>query len=156
VKEWVEEHLEELQESRPMLPPGISDRAQDTWEPLFVVASVLGDEWLQVCYEVCLHIEEEKKGFKEPTKRERLLRDIQDLLGDYEEERISSQHLVALLMEIEETPWSNWGSPLPGQQEMARLLKPYGIQSRKMRIGGGKPRAGYEVRDFQDVFETYL
>ena len=71
-------------------------------------------------------------------------------------ERLSSRDLCAALVALEERPWAEWrrGKELT-QNALARLLKPFGIRSRKHRFGDD-PRNGYAREDFGDAFDRYL
>lgn len=41
-------------------------------------------------------------------------------------------------------------------RQISTKLKPFGISSKTMRIGYGKPQKGYALDDFEDVFQRYL
>jgi Protein of unknown function (DUF3631) len=43
--EWAGALLEQLRDARPDMPAGLSDRAEDVWEPLLAVADAAGGEW---------------------------------------------------------------------------------------------------------------
>lgn len=63
----------------------------------------------------------------------------------------------AALHKLEERPWSEWGrqeKPITARQ-VARLLGPFGIKSKTIRIETDTPK-GYEQEDFVDAWERYL
>ena len=57
---------------------------------------------------------------------------------------------------MEDRPWPEFkrGQPLSSTQ-LARLLKPFGIRPKVVRIGAGTPR-GYTLQAFLDAFARYL
>lgn len=85
-----------------------------------------------------------------------LLQDIAGIFKEAERDRYTSQNLCDLLTGREERPWADWrrGKPLSPNQ-LARLLKDFGIQSRSFRFESGVQR-GYERDDFTDAFSRYL
>jgi len=57
---------------------------------------------------------------------------------------------------VDQNTWCEWkrGYPLT-KNTLANLLKPFGIKSKRIRIGGGNQR-GYEKTAFEDAFVRYL
>ena len=87
----------------------------------------------------------------------KLLADIQTVFADRIDERITSPDLAAALHAMEDRPWPAYGraqKPISVHQ-VARLLKPFGIAPRKMRIGDESVR-GYPIASFNDAFTRYL
>ncbi len=57
---------------------------------------------------------------------------------------------------MEERPWPTWRGGFPmTARDLARLLGPFGIHSKVIRVGDKTPR-GYEANDFQDAWTRYL
>ena len=148
---WAEENSELLKAVDIEVPDVGNDRATDNWEPLFAIAQMAGDEWPEFVRGAMMAIE--RIGEEETVKQE-LLGDIRDIL--HGRERISSKDLVESLVELEDRPWSEWrhGKPLT-QNSLARLLKPFGIRPKKIRLGE-KSIQGYERAEFEEVFGRYL
>ena len=66
-----------------------------------------------------------------------------------------TESLLRRLHEIEESPWGDWyGHPL-NPRELARLLKPYGVKSTKVRIGELSV-PGYRVEDPWEAWSVYV
>jgi hypothetical protein len=85
-----------------------------------------------------------------------LLGDIRGLLHATSDEQIGSQALCDELMALVERPWSEWrkGKPISPNQ-LARLLRPFGVSSRNLRCSTGVLK-GYVAEDFHECFARYL
>jgi hypothetical protein len=145
-----------LREARPELPDELSDRQQDCAEPLLAIADAAGSEWptaarvslVELCTEA--HAAAKSTGVQ-------LLTDIQEIFAARCADRISSADLASALLEIETSPWSEWGkSQKPiSAPKLARLLGRFGITPGSVRIGEKTPK-GYRLDDFSDAFTRYL
>jgi hypothetical protein len=69
---------------------------------------------------------------------------------------ISTADLLASINADEELPFGAWneGKGIEARR-LARLLKPYGIKPKSIRVGDGTPK-GYTLEDLQDAFARYL
>jgi Protein of unknown function (DUF3631) len=86
-----------------------------------------------------------------------LLEDIKATFADKNTDRLWSAPIAEALHAIEGRPWLEWGrlkKPISANQ-IAGLLKPFGIAPEQVRIGERKAR-GYELHQFADAFERYL
>lgn len=92
----------------------------------------------------------------EDTISFRLLKDIREIFKGHLGERIFSNELVDELKGLKESPWGEWnrGKGLT-QNGLARLLKPFEICSKTMRIKE-KLKKGYELDSFDDAFKRYI
>jgi hypothetical protein len=65
-----------------------------------------------------------------------VLRDVMEVFAERRADRLQSSELVAALGEMEDRPWPEWkhGKPMTATS-LARLLKPFGVKSRKLRLG---------------------
>jgi Protein of unknown function (DUF3631) len=85
----------------------------------------------------------------------RLLADIRAVFDERGVDRVGSAALAEALHEIEEAPWAEWyGRPITANA-IARLLKPYEVKPKKLRIGDATPR-GYRRDQFVDAWERYI
>jgi hypothetical protein len=64
--------------------------------------------------------------------------------------KIYSAELAGLLAQMEHRPWGGLT-----QHALAKHLEPFDIAPKMVRINGGKPSRGYEVRWFADAFSRY-
>ena len=72
-------------------------------------------------------------------------------------ERISSSEIVQALCLLEGRPWQAWGRGKPiTPNQLARLLAPFCVRPKTMRINKEQPSKGYEKLDFDDAFKRYL
>src|SRR5690606_20581979 len=68
-----------------------------------------------------------------------------------------SKEIVDHLGAMEDRPWPEWGrqqKPITTRQ-LARLLKPFGVEPRSIRTVDGTPK-GYLLADLTDAFSRYL
>jgi len=151
---WAEHAIVTLREARPDLPDELDDRAQDAWEPLFAIADVIGGEWSRKARTAAVELSNGGDHEDESTSV-RLLADIRAVFDERGIDRLASAALAAALHEIEEAPWGEWYGNQITANAIARLLKPYDVQPRKLRIGDETPR-GYTRAQFADAWERYI
>jgi putative DNA primase/helicase len=86
-----------------------------------------------------------------------LLGDIRIVFEDRSVDRISSEDLVLALVGLEERRWSEYshGKPLT-KAKLARLLRPYDVVSRSIRLPDARTPKGYLLEQFIDPFARYL
>jgi hypothetical protein len=85
----------------------------------------------------------------------RILADVKQVFEESQADRMSSVDLVAALVAIETSPWSDCsrGKPLL-TAGLAKLLKPFGIGPQSVRIGNSTPK-GYYREHFNDAWKRY-
>jgi hypothetical protein len=156
VMRWVLDNGERVGASDPKMPDSVFDRAADNWRPLLAIADAASGKWPErarkAAVEICGFDDEDEEG-----RLELALGDIRDVFDANGEDRISSAHLIEKLCEIVPRPWAEYGKNGKEitQHQLARLLKPLGIPTRK--IGSGADRVnGYLRADFEEAFERYL
>jgi len=153
---WIEDHSAQITMATPPLIVELGDRANDNWMPLLSIAEVLGGTWPDQARQAALALSGHASVDNQSIKVE-LLQDIFGLYTEDKADRFASADLCNRLALLEERPWGTWkhGKPLTAVQ-LARLLKPFGVTSRAIRIDGqGTPR-GYRLEDFKDAFERYI
>jgi hypothetical protein len=154
---WAEDHAIELAEADPATPSALSDRAADAWAPLFAIADAVGGEWPQRARIAAIKLSGEEMV---DTRETELLADIRDAFADKKADTISSDELVAFLVQLEDRPWGeiNKGRPLT-KNGLAARLKPFKVRPRTIKLGKG-PKGltakGYQRSWFADAFERYL
>jgi len=147
---WADDNLNKLTLTRPEMPTTNNDRMADNWMPLFAIAHIAGGDWPELI----------KKSMSKMMSGEddnigvMLLEDIRDIFNSTE--RMFSSDLVDALKEKLDRPWDDWnrGKGLT-QNGLGRLLKPFGVTSKTMRIAEDRKK-GYELNGFKDVFRRYL
>lgn len=149
---WAEENTTLL--VCPPLPEKLTDRQQDGAEPLLAIADCAGGDWPQRARAALVEIftgtaaEDDSVGVQ-------LLSDIRTVFEAKDADRLSSEELVLALGEIEGSPWPEYqhGQKL-SPTKMARLLKPFDLGPRSIRIGVGTPK-GYLRESFEDAWSRY-
>lgn len=153
IQKWANDRSLLVQKLEIEAPNYGNDRAQDNWQPLFVVAKLLNSEWLDkvsMAYKKLTDIPEEE------SISVLLLQDIKSIFFDVDKTKIHSKELLERLNSLEEQPWCEFqhGKPLSAKT-LARLLKPFHIKSKQIWIDSSN-RNGYEWEDFEDAFNRYL
>jgi hypothetical protein len=133
---------------------GLPDRAADICEPLLMIAEACGDvvaaRGRQALLTLCGHArEDESRGV-------RLLRDIRAVFDDEDTDRIASAHLADVLTSFEESPWGPQYGKQFDARALARLLKPFNIRPRSIRIDDMATPKGYLRDQFTDAWARYL
>ena len=143
----------EVYENLPELAE-LSDRDEEIWQPLFAVCAVLAPERLPELKKAALALSGSKaKSDIDDSQSLRLLADIEDLLEGFGE-RVPSAELVSKLKELPESPWDEPGRELTPNR-IARILGPFGVSSRKVRVGE-KSIQGYLKADLQEAVSLYI
>jgi 5S rRNA maturation endonuclease (ribonuclease M5) len=154
---WAARVVGRLKTLEPELPDGLSDRQQDCAEPLVAIADLLGQGLPEQARGALLELF--FAGVRDDESfRTQLLRDIRVVFEDAEPaDKLASEALAEKLAAIETSPWaeSNHGKPLTKVQ-LARLLKPYVIAPRTIRLHDGSTPKGDIRRDFMEAWERYL
>lgn len=149
--------MEALAHADPEVPVDLNDRAQDNWRSLFAIADLAGGDWSQHARDAALslHGEGQESEFSDPLQ---LLIDIREMFSSEEANRVSSADLLNYLHGLEERPWScfSYGRPIT-QRQLAKMLRPFGVQSASIRVRGRATTVkGYHRDWFNDPFARYL
>lgn len=144
-----------LADARPSLPDELGDRAQDTWEPLLAIADAAGGDWPARARAAAVELSGSRPA-EDDSLGVRLLADIRNITYAQGVDRVATAELLNRLRADDEAPWGDLhGRPLTART-LARLLKPYGVQSRTVRFEDAKTAKGYLVEQFTAPFTRYL
>ena len=150
---WAEQAIPEIKRARPEAPEELHDRAEEAWRPLLAIADLAGAAWPDRARRAArvLSTGDQDEG---ETFAARILLEIRELLGD--ELAISSSEILEHLNKSEDLPFGGWrdGRGLDART-LARLLKPYGIRSKKIRAKGEIAR-GFHLDQLSDAFDRWL
>ena len=136
----------------PEMPESIEDRDADVWEPLIAIADAAGGDWPKKARVAAVaHVAQSKET--SPSTGIRLLVDCKSVFGD--DEALSTSTLIERLVAMEEAPWGDLRGKAIAARSLSQLLKPYGVQSKRIRIGESVLR-GYEIESFYDAWQRYL
>lgn len=152
---WCAVNLEKLRESRPDIPPNLSDRQSDCCEPLLAVADLAGGDWPEAARKAIVKLCGEAQA-DDQSDGVRLLRDVRQIFLERGVDEIPSCELCDALAQIETSPWAEWSKGQPiFMSALAQLLKPFEVHPD--RIGGRDSRSrGYKLSQFQEAFSRYL
>jgi len=155
VAAWAKANIEQLRNAWPRLPEALSDRQQDGAEPLLAIADLAGKDWPGRAREALVELFNGAK-VQDDSNRTRLLSDIRTVFELNSSDRLATTGLLTALAEMETSPWAEFiqGRPLT-PTTLARLLKPFDIAPRDIRIGS-RILKGYERESFGDAWKRYL
>lgn len=161
---WVrgEGVIDALRIARPELPECLGDRQADICEPLLAIADAAGGRWPERARAALVELlrrgeeEAESLGVK-------ALAAIHQAFLQADAERLSTEQILESLMRCEDDPWAAWwesdvqAGKLRGPgSKLARLLKPFGIESVNLRMEDDSVLKGYKMEAFQDAWARYL
>ena len=150
--DWAETAAADLDGAEPKMPPGVEDRAADTWEPMLAVADLVGVDWPARARAACrAMVSDSDDDEAEQSDGMQLLADIKDLF-----ERMATKSfmqsvvLCSELNKLEESPWSDIDL---NPSKLGKKLSPYGIRTGH---NADKSARGYRPQDFRDAWSRYL
>jgi hypothetical protein len=149
---WAEAHKDQLTGQEPELPEELDDRAQDICEPLLAIAEVAGGKWPERARKAVVALAGAAARQDSESLGVRLLRDIRDVFAGAT--KLHTSTILEKLQADESKPWARLGGEGLDARGLARLLQPYGIQPKQVRIGDDS-RKGYERENFEDAWERY-
>lgn len=148
-------------EAQPEIPESLNDRAADGWEPLLAIADAAGNTWPLRAREAAVALHSDPWS-QEETPGLTLLRAIREIFTQQDTKKIPTEKLISELTKRDSEPWGEWwghavsGGDIRGPgYRLARLLKPFGIAPRTVKIGE-MARRGFLRTDFEDAFSRYL
>jgi len=149
---WGATNVEQLYAAEPDLPAGLDDRAGEAWEPLFAIADHAGGDWPARARAAALGLVGDDSD--EPGHGARLLAKLCDVFAGHE--ALATVTILEEINDDEELPFGGWrkGDGLDGRG-LARLLKPYGVKRRTVRLGDQTAK-GYRRDQLEEAWERYL
>jgi hypothetical protein len=153
---WARAHLRELQHAAPVMP--LEDRAADTWEPLIAVADLAGGDWPARARDAAATMTQAEAQQEEDTAAGvRLLADLRQVFHAADAEALYTSTILEGLHQLEDAPWADWYGHLLTTRDLAKLLRPYQVESKNVREHGtGAPRKGYARIDLHDAWGRYV
>lgn len=139
----------------PALPPGITDRPADVWEPLLAIAQATGGIWAERAALACTHLVQHAATGEPPLSILLLL----DLRAAFEAaafpEALPTAQLLDSLLACEESPWRDLRGRALDASSLARRLRTYEVRSVNLRRGSQVVK-GYRLADLHDAWLRYL
>lgn len=139
----------------PKMP--VEDRAADTWEPLVIIADLVGGNWPAQARAACLAMTRYEAVQDEQTSlKTRLLRDIHRIFErESNPEALSTQDLVAALLLDADGPWAEYGNKGLNAYYLSNLLRDFGIGPANYRFDKGKQAKAYVRNRFLDAWARH-
>lgn len=150
-----------LAEIQPPLPSELGDRQADISEPLLAIAVLAGGEWAENAQTAILEVFMRGRVDSPESPGVQLLIDIR--LVAENESHISTEALLDRLVNLDTgAPWARkWegalqgGRKLTAANDLAALLKPFGIHPKTIRIDSRTTKKGYDMHDFNGPWAKY-
>ncbi|MFK5583824.1 DUF3631 domain-containing protein [Serinicoccus sp. LYQ131] len=117
----------------------LNNRSRDVWTPLYAIAELLGDEWVEAVDAASRQQPEESESWQTG-----ILRLAKEYFAAFDVDRVSASNLR--LYVIEQGELANFST-----KGLANVLRGYGVVARRTREGSVYHRA-----DFEQAFKTYL
>ena len=150
---WATLAIEHLRDAQPRIPPELDDRAADGWEPLLAIADMAGGDWPQRARDAALTLSSGENR-EDDSLGPRLLSDIRNAFNEREADKLASADLLKSLNALEESPWGGFGNGGMTVRELARMLKPYRVNPKQVRIND-RTLKGYERESFREAWLRY-
>lgn len=152
---WAGLWRSKLKHSRPRMPDGLSDRAEDLWEPLLGIADAVGGEWperARTAASVLRAVGRDRDG----SRGVQLLADIKVIFSEHPAaDALPTAALLESLTALDESPWGDIrGKPLD-PRVLAKMLRPYGVKPGVVHVQTVTFR-GYRRAAFTDCWGRYL
>tara|TARA_Y100000588_G_C13988732_1_gene810490 strand:- start:189 stop:827 length:639 start_codon:yes stop_codon:yes gene_type:complete len=137
------------------MPGYLTDRQQDIWEPLFVIADVAGGHWPQRVRNAANSLFGASDQDVELVGNQ-LLVHVRQYFDENGRDRVFSSDLCDWLNGLEDGGYSSWnhGKGVT-QKRLAKELRHYDISPDSIR-GDSGIKKGYRKDWFKDAFERYL
>jgi hypothetical protein len=151
---WADQNIAALYGSEPELPPGMINRAAEVWWALLVIADLVGDDWPARARAAARALSTGGDDRDDRGDQVLLLADTRAAFD--ERDTLTTAELLAALNGLDESPW---GARRRGEgldaRGLAKLLRPFGIRSRTVRVGD-KTAKGYHLEQFEQPFARHL
>jgi hypothetical protein len=129
--DWTATAAEHLTGYWPDMPPGVTDRPADVWEPLLAVADAAGGPWPQRARDACTWLVRDNAD-RGISLGIRLLADLRDIFGG--NRAMTTEDILTRLHGLDAAPWAELkGQPIDARA-LARLLDPYEITPAKVKV----------------------
>ena len=147
--------IEDLTLPDEMLPSELDDRAQDGWEPLLAIADAAGGHWPASARKTAVAIHGSRVTADDNYEL-RLLHDCAIVFGSSESAFLPTAGLREALVALDQSLWSDIRGKEITPHYMGKLLRAFGIESKRHRpFGSGNPVHGYFRTAFEDAWDRY-
>ena len=138
----------------PEIPDEFGDREGDISLPLLSIADLAGGSWPDLMREALLRLFASNET--ESTSG-MLLAAVRNIFTQTGASKLPSSDLCDHLGKMEDQPWPEFNNgKVITPPQLARLLKPFGIKPRDIRLDSKAGIKGYQRADFADAWLRYL
>ncbi|MGA7239443.1 MAG: DUF3631 domain-containing protein [Bryobacteraceae bacterium] len=131
----------------------LNDRDADLWTPLFTLCSILTPERRADLQRCAIVLSKAKAGDDtDDSWALTLLKDIKAVWPDGED-KCETAILLERLLALEESPWKEHQLT---PRKMAKTLRPFEVEPRKLRIDEYRTAKGYLYGHLEAAFDLYL
>jgi hypothetical protein len=150
---WVADNHDRIERDPPALPEELSDRQQDNWRSMIAIADAMGEEIGAAARKTALALNLER-DYDDNDIALLALKDVHAIFESAADSMtLSAQYLVDELAKMDDRPWPTWRRDKPiTQNSLKRLLTPFGVKSKQIKVHGGK---GYERAPVAEAFARY-
>ena len=155
IARWAADNADAIVNANPELPAGVDNRWADLWVVMLSIAKVAGGDWPERAEKAIKAATE--IGDDDGSLLEQALTDIDVVFARRKEDEVSSDALVADLVDMKGRPWPELGKGRKSltKAKLARMLRVPGVSVSPGQVKGGKLR-GYKRSQFDDIFARYL
>lgn len=136
----------------PSMPDGVEDRDADIWEPLITIADAAGGRWPQMARVTAVTLVTQNRDNR-PNHGIRLLTDLKAIFED--RAFVPTKEIIKRLNSLENSDWSEFENGGISPRQLARMLKPYGVEPSTVRAEG-LPQKGYRAFDLKESWSRYV
>jgi Protein of unknown function (DUF3631)/Domain of unknown function (DUF3854) len=152
LEDWAAADHEPLADYRCEPLPALSERLEESWEPLLATAELAGGDWPARARAAALAL---AKGAEDAGEdhSQLLLEALRRIFGEHEV--LFTKQLCKELNEDEELPFGAYrkGEGIDGRR-LSRMLKPYSIKPKTIELAGENAK-GYRRDWFAEAWERY-
>lgn len=154
---WAEQHNETVRTAyEGMTDLGfLTDRDADLWMPLFAMCAVAAPERVGELRQCAQTLTGAKAADDlEDSLPLKLLADIRSL-WPAGVAHMATVTLLEKLKENSDSPWTDYGKNGLTARALSKMLRPFGVEPRQVRIVTGNLK-GYQLAEFEQAFSRYL
>jgi putative DNA primase/helicase len=155
---FVNDHTDAIRAAIPSFPPGLNDRAEDCWSPLFAIAEAAGGNWPALARRaaVALSGDDDSADTFITVLLRALKQDFEDYAEDHPDGFQTTTDICDHLNLDKEAPWhgSKYKNGMT-EELLASRLRRYKVKSDRPFLNGKKVR-GFYWSKLNPIFDRYL
>jgi putative DNA primase/helicase len=156
LRRWAIDNQDTLRDAKPLMPDELQNRRADNWALQLAISDLCSgaEDFGDKARAAAIKIEGKADS---RTEEMRALAAVKSILDERKCDAVFSEDLIESLTSDPTADWAEWGKsrkPIT-QNQIARLLKPFGISPERIRIGEIQKR-GYLRQWFEDAWARYL